>query len=132
MIDDHYEDLVVRTDSLGCGKPQKTNLPNGGALIQITEIQVKGWNRQTANVLFLAPPGYPSGPPDCFWIEPGGFRLADGGTPINSNDGSPIPGDINPERSTTWFSWHVQSWNPSRDTLFTYLGVILSRLNPAR
>ena len=132
MIDDQFNELVNSSLTLGCAKPQRTDLPNGGAIIEISGLKVEGWNRQTANLLFLVPPGYPSGPPDCFWVEPGGFRLADGGTPTNSNDGSPIPGDTNPVRSTTWFSWHVQSWNPSRDTLLTYLKVILSRLNPAR
>lgn len=132
MIDDQFQDLVKHARTLACEKPQRTDLPNGGAIIEIAGLKVKGWNRQAVNLLFLVPPGFPSGPPDCFWIEPGGFRLADGGTPINSNDANPIPGDTNPTRNTTWFSWHVQSWNPSRDTLLTYLNVILSRLDPAR
>ncbi len=132
MIDQHFDDLVYRCQILEYGTPEKTELSSGGALIKIVGLKVEGWNRDIADLLFVVPPGYPAGPPDCFWVEPGGFRLADGGTPQNSNDGSPIPGDVQEARSTTWFSWHVQSWNPSRDTLITYLNVILSRLNPAR
>ena len=132
MIDIHFKALGKRCRILDCGEPQRTDLPSGGVLIQIPGVKVEGWNRPSADLLFVAPPGYPAGQPDCFWIEPSEFRLADGGTPKNSNDGSPIPDDVNPGRSTTWFSWHVQSWNPSRDTLITYFNVILERLNPAR
>ena len=132
MIDTHFEELVERCRTLGSDEPQRTDLPSGGVLIQIAGVKVEGWNRQTADLIFVVPPGYPAGQPDCFWIEPGNFRLADGRTPKNTNDGSPIPGDVNPQRSTTWFSWHVQSWNPSRDTLYTYFKVILERLKPAR
>ena len=132
MIDIQFKDLVERCRTLGSDEPQRTDLPNGGVLIQIAGVNVKGWNRQTADLLFVVPPGYPAGQPDCFWIEPGNFRLADGSTPKNTNDGSPIPSDVNPQRSTTWFSWHVQSWNPSRDTLYTFFKVILERLKPAR
>ena len=132
MINDHFENLVAHARKLKCGELRKIELPNGGALIRIDELEVEGWNRPTVNLLFLVPPGYPSGAPDSFWIEPKGLRLENGGTPINSNDGNPIPGDVDPERSTTWFSWHVESWNPGRDTLLTYFRVIQSRLCPAR
>ena len=132
MIDAHINELKAYLVTLGCGDLQRAELPSGGALIQIADIEVEGWNRSTTNILFLVPPGYPSGAPDCFWVEPKGFRLKNGGTPINSNDGNPIPGDINPERTTTWFSWHLESWNPNRDSLVTFFNVILSRLKPAR
>lgn len=103
-------------------------LPNGSTLIQLANVDIEsGWNRPTANVLFIAPPNYPAAQPDCFWVEPNGFRLANGGTPQASNDSNPIPGDINPGRSTTWFSWHVQAWNPNSDTLLGYFKVILNR-----
>ena len=132
MIDIQFKDLAELCHSLSYDEPNKTVLPNGGILIEITGVNVKGWNRQTVKILFLVPPGYPAGQPDCFWVEPGEFRLADGGTPKSSSDGNKIPNDVNPNRSTTWFSWHVQSWNPSRDTLITYFKVILDRLTPPR
>lgn len=132
MIDIQFEDLAEKCRDLSFGKPIKTDLPNGGILIEIPGVNVTGWNRDTATILFLVPPGYPAGQPDCFWVEPGEFRLANGGTPQSSSDGNIIPNDVNPNRSTTWFSWHVQSWNPNRDTLITYFKVILERLTPAR
>jgi hypothetical protein len=108
-------------------------LPNGGSLIKVTQVALGlGWNRPTADVLFVAPPGYPSAAPDCFWVQPTGLRLANGGTPQNSNDSNPIPGDNEPGRLTTWFSWHVQGWNPNMNSLWTYYLVILDRLRPAR
>lgn len=107
-------------------------MPNGGVLVSVEEVPTgPGWNRGKIKVLFVAPPGYPAAQPDCFWVEPGGLRLEGGGTPHASNDANPIPGDIQP-RNTTWFSWHLQSWNPSSDSLLKYFNVILSRLTPAR
>ncbi len=132
MIDIQFKDLTNWCRTLDYDQPKKTDLPSGGVLIEIAGVKVEGWNRPTAKILFLVPTGYPAGQPDCFWIEPSGFRLADGGTPQGANDGNQIPGDVNPARSTTWFSWHVQSWNPSLDTLITYSNVILNRLTPAR
>ena len=132
MIEMQFQELMKHSCRYGCKGAQLIALPSGGNLIEIPKLKVEGWNRSTTNLLFLLPPGYPSGAPDCFWVEPKGFRLENGGTPINSNDANPIPGDVNPERTTTWFSWHVESWNPNRDTLVTYFNVILSRLSPAR
>src|SRR5216684_191523 len=76
-----------------------TSLSNGGALIKVTQVDLgQGWNRPKADILFVAPPGYPSSAPDCFWVEPAGLRLANGATPQNSNDSNPIPGDAKPGR----------------------------------
>lgn len=132
MIDTQFEELVRRCKNQGCGQPTRTNLNGGGVLIEIPDVRVEGWNRPLVNVLFVAPPGFPASQPECFWVQPAGFRLANGGTPQNSSDGSTIPGDIEEERSTTWFSWHVVRWDRSHDTLFRYFRVILNRLDPAR
>jgi hypothetical protein len=132
MIQDHLQALAAYCAKNGLQPPVATPMPNGGVLIRVPTLPVAGWNRPTADVLFVAPPGYPAAQPDCFWIEPNGFRLANGQTPQNANDGNPIPGDIQPGRSTTWFSWHVQSWEPSRSSLITFFNVILGRLTPAR
>lgn len=132
MIDVQFEELTKHCKDLGFGAPSKTNLQGGGMLIEVDDIPVAGWNRPTVKVLFVVPPGYPAGQPDCFWVEPSNFRLAGGQTPQAANDGNAIPGDVVPGRATTWFSWHVQSWNPSRDSLITYFKVIQDRLTPAR
>lgn len=108
-------------------------MSNGGVLIKVSNVDlISGWNRPLADVLFVAPPGYPGAAPDCFWVQPGGLRLANGATPQCSNDGNPIPGDPTAGRSTTWFSWHVQGWNPNVNTLAGFYQLILSRLRPAR
>lgn len=133
MKENHFRELVDWCRNIEkCDEPQRTELPSGGEIIEISGVRVEGWNRSTVKVLFLVPASYPAGQPDCFWVEPGEFRLKGGGTPQSSSDGSQIPGDVNTARSTTWFSWHIQTWNPSRDTLLTYFRVILKRLKPAR
>ena len=107
-------------------------MPNGAYLVTIQNVPLPvGWNRQAATILFVIPPGYPAAQPDCFWVEPGGLRLQNGGTPQASNDANPIPGET-AFRNTTWFSWHLQSWNPNKDSLVTYFQVIKKRLDPAR
>lgn len=134
MIDEQFKRLC---DRVGAKSPNsvvtKTDMGNGGFLITVTEVNIgPGWNRDKATVLFVAPPGYPSAAPDCFWVEPGALRLESGATPNASNDGNPIPGDTVPARFTTWFSWHVQAWNPNSDSLLGYYQRILDRLLPAR
>ncbi len=110
-----------------------TLLANGGVLISVRGVPLgPGWNRSVADVHFVQPPGYPASAPDCMWVEPGGLRLANGATPQASNDGNGIPGDPQPGRSTTWFSWHVQAWNPSTDRLLSFFQRILDRFQPAR
>ena len=100
--------------------------PTGACLIEIPDYRMPpGWNRDVVTIIFLAPPGYPAAQPDCFWVEPGGVRLANGATPEGSNDSNPIPG-LGPRG--TWFSWHLQQWNPNVDTLTRYVRVINNRL----
>ena len=107
-----------------------TSQSSGAYLIEILNFRMPpGWDRDLVTVIFLAPPGYPAAQPDCFWIEPGGVRLANGATPQGSNDTNPIPG-VGPRG--TWFSWHLQQWNPNRDSLLSYLNAIKQRLCPAR
>jgi hypothetical protein len=109
-----------------------SSLPNGSYLVSIKGVKLpKGWDREQADILFVIPPGYPASQPDCFWVEPGKFRLKNGDTPQNSNDANLIPGETT-VRDTTWFSWHLQSWSPNKDTLMTYFNVIMQRFNQAK
>lgn len=102
-------------------------LPSGAHLVTVPNTKLPpGWNHREVTVLFVVPPGYPAAQPDCFWAEPVGLRLADGRTPQGSNDSNPIP-EVGPRG--TWFSWHVQHWNPNTDTLVRYLNVILKRFD---
>jgi len=107
-----------------------TKQSSGACLIEVPQYKMPaGWNRDLVTVLFLTPPGYPGAQPDCFWVEPGGVRLANDATPHGSNDSNPIPGVGS---RGTWFSWHLQQWNPNRDTLETYFRVIEKRLYELR
>lgn len=98
----------------------------GVFLITIPGIALsEGWSRDTVDVKFAAPAGYPFSQPDCFWTTPG-LTLASGANPQNSA-ATPSP-DGTPQH---WFSWHVTQWLPNSDTLLTYLRVIENRLKNA-
>lgn len=133
MIEAQFAEWQAERAKEGAAAPTMEALPNGSYLITVPDVDIgAGWNRNTANVIFVAPPGYPAAPPDCFWVTPAEFRLQGGATPQASNDSNPIPGDTNPGRRTTWFSWHLQGWDPNRDSLQTFFKVIMNRLKPAR
>jgi hypothetical protein len=105
-----------------------TPLPSGAHLVTVPNVELPpGWDRAEVTVLFLAPPAYPAAQPDCFWASPTGLRLSGGRTPLGSNDANPIP-EV-PSQAGTWFSWHLQHWNPNRDSLVTYLNVIMRRFD---
>ena len=105
---------------------------DGSYLITIKGVQLPaGWNPRQVDVLFVAPPGYPAARPDCFWVSPP-VRLSNGAIPQNASEGTPLPYDVNPARRLTWFSWHLQMWDPNRDRLEQFYRAILQRLNPAR
>lgn len=113
-----------------CPGASATQLASGAHLITIPNVAMPlGWNQKVVTVLFIAPPGYPAAQPDCFWVEPTGIRLEKGATPQNTNDANPIP-EVG--QRGTWFSWHLQHWNPNQSSLVTYFNVIMQRLRPAR
>lgn len=106
-----------------------SELPSGSALIEIADFDLPdGWTAPRSTVWFLAPAGYPGPCPDCFWVDPA-LRLKSGQHPPQaSNPNQPIP-----ETSIVglWFSWHItdsqRNWNPNRDDLVTYAGIIFDR-----
>jgi hypothetical protein len=96
---------------------------DGTVLVAVPDVPLPaGWNARTTTVYFLAPVGYPMAQPDCFWAD-ASLRLGSGGMPQAANL-SPIPGE--PE-ARLWFSWHLSSWNPTRDTLLSYVRTIQGR-----
>lgn len=68
-----------------------------------------GWNRAAIEVLVLIPPGYPTTPPDNFYVR-NGLRLADGRVPTNYSESQSVLGG-----SWAVFSFHSQGWNGSND-----------------
>ncbi len=120
-FENHLRDLQAV-----CKTATATRLGSGAHLITIPDFKMPpGWNHEVVAILFVAPPAYPAAQPDCFWVEPGGVRLKNGSTPNGTNDSNPIP-EVGPRG--TWFSWHVQHWNPNRDSLLSYFKVIGQRL----
>ena len=106
-------------------------LPSGAYLIEILNYKLpNGWDRERGDIIFVAPPAFPAAQPDCFWVAPVGLRFGGGRTPQSSNDSNPVP-----ELGTcpgTWFSWHLQEWDPNKHTLISFLKVIEKRLDPPR
>jgi hypothetical protein len=132
MIEQQFAELesYLRTEKKLASELQRLN--TGGHLVIIKNVPIKsGWSYPAVDVLFLVSPGYPAAKPDCFWVSPQ-LRLANGALPQNANDGNPIPGDLMPGRPLTWFSWHLQTWDPNGDKLVTFYSAIMKRLIPAR
>src|ERR1700733_7447629 len=132
MFEPQFEELKnYLRDEKGLGA-EVQRLNTGGYLVKIKSFPKRpGWNRPAVDILFVAPPGYPAAKPDCFWVSPQ-LRLANGAMPQNTNDNNPIPGDTSPGRPITWFSWHLQTWDPNLDKLITFYSAIVKRLIPAR
>jgi hypothetical protein len=128
-IDDDIKRLTAERATFG-ETVSVTPLPSGARLIQVANYKlVPGWDLERVTILFVAPPAFPLAQPDCFWVEPAGLRFGGGRTPQNSNDQNPIP-EVGPRG--TWFSWHLQSWDPNTHTLSSYFRVVEKRLNPPR
>src|SRR5690348_5430314 len=89
-----------------------TSLPSGAQLVEVPNLPLpQGWDRTKVTVYFLVPVGYPAATPDCFWTDRPFLRLQNRAQPPqNTNEVNPIP-EV-PELKGTWFSWHLQEWNP--------------------
>jgi hypothetical protein len=100
-------------------------LPDGSAIITAPDIPLddQKWNKQSTTVYFLAPVGYPTAKPDCFWTD-ADLRLRNGSPPKNTGNQPPPRIGV----PTLWFSWHASKWNPNSDNLRTYLRMIEDRL----
>ena len=75
----------------------------------------------------LIPAGYPTAPPDNFYV-PNGFRLAEGEIPDNYSENQTVLGG-----SWAQFSFHAKEWRPSDnpndgDSLFTFMLAVERRL----
>jgi hypothetical protein len=111
-----------------CGDALARQLSSGATLVTVPTVRLPhGWSKERTSIRFVIPVGYPFATPDCFWAD-GDLRLPGIGVPQATNVQA-IP-DANEEG--LWFSWHVQSWNPNRDSLLTYFKVIQKRLAEPR
>lgn len=80
-----------------------------------------GFNLQSTSLLVKVPPNYPLGGLDMFWTDPQ-LRLVCGSLPANTT--------VENYLGRLWlrFSWHPHRWNPSSDSLASYLKFIDKRL----
>ncbi|MGR9408050.1 E2/UBC family protein [Rhizobium leguminosarum] len=101
-------------------------LPSGTTVVTVQDVVLPdGWSKTRTEVRFLVPVAYPYTALDCFWTE-GDLRLRDGRMPMNSNLENPIPEDGG---HGLWFSWHLhEPWNPNRDSLSTWMHIVMARL----
>ena len=119
IFERHFDELSSKV-----GVVHQSQLRSGAILIRIGSVPLpRGWSKQNTSVRFLVPSGYPFAQPDCFWGDVG-LTLANGLVPQASNT-QPVPETNEPG---TWFSWHVQQWNPNKDSLLTFFHVIEQRL----
>lgn len=126
--------------------------PHGAHLIVVPSFLLPhGYNCTIATVLFIAPAGFPVAQPDHFFTHTAPVELEldpPASEYCRHSDGDYIGRRWRPECTAThntpsgfpqwhgegllWWSWHLQHWNPNRDTLMTYMNVIRRRLKPAR
>jgi hypothetical protein len=111
------------------GDVQSRPMASGTTLVTVPGIRLpEGWSKTSTTIRFLVPPGYPFAQLDCFWADPD-LRLANGAVPQNSGY-NPIP---EAAEQGWWFSWHLTSpWNPNRDTLSTWMNVVIERMRQVR
>jgi hypothetical protein len=123
IVDRQFEELATKVQGA-----QRRQLPSGAVLITVPFVSLSGgWNKEQTTVRFLAPNGYPFAQPDCFWGDEG-LALSTGLAPQATNSQA-IP---ETNESGTWFSWHVQRWNPNKDSLLTFFRLVEQRLSTAQ
>ena len=100
-------------------------LGSGTVLVTVPRVPLPaGWNKPATTIRFLVPVGYPFASLDCFWAD-ADLRLEGERSPTNTGP-NPIP---EVSDGGLWFSWHLsQPWNPSRDTLSSWMNSICDRL----
>jgi|SRR2546429_9803384 len=125
LVEEQFDALAARPRFADA---KLTPSQNGTYLVTIPHFSLPpGWNKAETTVYFQIPVGYPTARPDTFWTD-FDLGLASNAKPMNTgennNHGLNVP--------LLWFSWHPSTWNPNRDTLITYVGLIRKRLEDPR
>lgn len=84
-----------------------------------------GWNRKAVTLRVQIPTGYPHVKPDCFYTDPD-LRLSNGSTPMNGGMQTVFGAQY------WWFSWHINTWDPSSGSLDQFVRVCERRLKDLR
>ncbi len=108
------------------GAAEQRALPSGTILVRVPSVALPpGWSAEQTAVRFLVPAGYPFAALDCFWAD-NDLRLAGNSMPQASAADNIIP---ETGEHGLWFSWHLTSpWDANRDTLSSWMNVIIDRL----
>jgi hypothetical protein len=87
--------------------PDLVHVAEGNWIIIKNYLLPIGWGRQSAEIAFQIPAGFPGERPYAFWVRDG-LRLANGDKPSNSEYSSDVP------RDGQWlkFSWELENWQP--------------------
>lgn len=122
--------IETEIDALRQRFPSTNVLPlaDGSSVVSVPGIRLDpGWSKDSITVHFLIPVGYPHAQPDCFNVDID-LTLSSGALPQSAQHQQ-----LAEVGQTLWFSWHLQRpWKPGRDTLSTWLGVIMARLSDVR
>ena len=128
ILDEHFAKLQEAMAGRKFGRAELTDIGNGTALVKLADFVLPpGWNSRTTTVYFLVPAGYPVARPDNFWTDRN-LSLASGAPPANTGTNQ-LPGV---PQGLLLFSWHPNVWDPNRDTLVNYVGMIWSRFDQKR
>jgi hypothetical protein len=129
LLEEHFAQLEqVAERRRSFTQATLTPIANGTSLVTLSGFALPdGWNSKETTVYFLIPVGYPVARPDTFWT-PSTLSPQAGGKPANTgtNVQPGIPQDA------LWFSWHPAAWNPNRDNLINYVGIIRKRFEDRR
>jgi hypothetical protein len=118
IIEEQGAELTIKRPGATC-----VANPDGSCLVTVPNVLLPaGWTPSAITVRFIAPVGFPTAKPDCFWTD-SNLRLDGGRVPQNTGQAQ-LPNGPNP---LLWFSWHLQKWDPNTDSLLTYLRVIENR-----
>ena len=81
-----------------------------------------GWSKSETRLLLITDISYPNSKLDMFWVDTD-LKLQSGNIPQ-------CAATLETHLGENWqrFSWHVQTWNPARDNLMTYLATVDARL----
>jgi hypothetical protein len=104
---------------------ERRETPGGSVIVSTVMTLPPGWNKQQTRLWFVLPVAFPGAQPDCFFTEPD-LRLANGAQPSNTGF------QVLDSQQLLWFSWHLGSWNPARDSADTYVRFIERRFADVR
>lgn len=80
------------------------------------------YSSDKVDLLVIAHPSYSNPKMDMFWVDPPVTLKKNGQDPKSTGTATKFG------KSWQQFSWHVNTWNPAKDNLITYLDTINDRL----